>query len=117
MDLSISKPIMATMPSVYTSTPKVNNSAPVKEISTDTNNSLGADKNVDMQKLTKELNQNANDANLNISFGYNKELNKTVITVVDKSSGEVITKLPSEDAMKFAQGMKELQGKLLDRKG
>jgi len=121
MNLNISKMTMVQTPITHIDIPKVHNSAPTNMTSTDTTHiSKNVDvnqKNADMEKLTTQLNQKMSDENIDISFGYNKELNKAVITVTDKNSGEVITKLPSEDAMKFAEGMKELQGKLLDKKG
>ncbi len=75
------------------------------------------DKNVDMQQLTQELNEIAQKEQLDISFGYNEKIDRVVINVTDKNTGEVIRKLPSEDAVKFAEGMKEMLGKLFDRKG
>jgi len=53
---------------------------------------------------------------LDVSFAYDKELNKVYINVIDKDSGKVIRKLPSEEAMKFAKSIKESIGKLLDRR-
>jgi len=71
---------------------------------------------VDLKKLTDELNSKAKDSHLDVSFAYDKELNKVYINVIDKDSGKVIRKLPSEEAMKFAKSIKESIGKLLDRR-
>ncbi len=71
----------------------------------------------DIENLTKKLNQVAQDENLSVSFGYDKELNKVYINVIDKESGKVIRKLPSEEAMRFAKSIKEAVGKLLDKRG
>ena len=93
--------------------------APALVMRTDTQNTQATKSSeaVDMPKLTEELNSMAQKENLDISFGYNKKLDKVFINVVDKNSGEVIQKLPSEEAMKFAEGMHDLIGKLLDKKG
>ena len=112
---------VATMPASYgipsqASTP----AAPAEEIRKDTShaaNTTEKNKNVDMEKLTKELNHVAQKENLDISFGYNDKIDKVFINIVDKNSGDVIRKLPSEEAIKFAEGMKDLLGKLFDKKG
>lgn len=91
---------------------------PAQEIRTDTGRAdTTQEKNVDMQKLSEKLNTVAKNEHLDISFGYNDKIDKVFINIVDKNSGEVIRKLPSEEAIKFAEGMKDLLGKLFDRKG
>ncbi len=118
-----SSPTMVTMPISHAQaspTTAVKTSAPIEEIRKDTS-PIGAitekNKKVDMQQLTDELNQIAKKEQLDISFGYNDKIDKVFINIVDKSSGEVIRKLPSEEAIKFAEGMKDLLGKLFDKKG
>jgi uncharacterized FlaG/YvyC family protein len=64
-----------------------------------------------------KLNKKADEEKLDISFEYNKEINRTYISVVDKISGKVIEKLPSESAMKFCESMNELVGMILNKKG
>jgi flagellar protein FlaG len=72
---------------------------------------------LDIPKLVNELNDISQKEPLSVSFGYDEELGKVFINVVDKNSGEVIRKLPSEEAMKFAKSIKETVGKLLDKRG
>jgi flagellar protein FlaG len=115
-----SQPMMVSVPASYVEAPTVKAPAPVEEIRKDTTHAgeiTQNNKNVDMEKLSEELNQIATKENLDISFGYNKKIDKVFINIVDKNSGEVIRKLPSEEAIKFAEGMKDLLGKLLDKKG
>ncbi len=70
-----------------------------------------------LKDLTEQLNTQVQNENIDISFGYDKELNKVYISVVDKNSGKEIRKLPSDEALKFAKSMKESLGRLLDRRG
>ncbi len=70
-----------------------------------------------MKDLTQQLNQKAQSESLNVVFGFDRELNQSYISVIDKDSGKEIRKLPSEDALKFAKSMKESLGRLLDRRG
>jgi flagellar protein FlaG len=121
-----SQPIMVSAPvspvsyAESSEAPTVKAPTPAGEIRKDTphaGNITQKEKTVDMEKLSKELNHIAAKENLDISFGYNEKIDKVFINIVDKSSGEVIRKLPSEEAIKFAEGMKELLGKLFDKKG
>ena len=70
-----------------------------------------------MSDLTHQLNQKAQTESLSVVFGFDRELNQSYISVIDKDSGREIRKLPSEDALKFAKSMKESLGRLLDRRG
>ncbi len=72
---------------------------------------------VDLVALTKKLNDIAKKSDTAISFSYNEKLNSSIITVIDQKSGKVIRKLPSEEAIKFAESIKDELGKLLDRRG
>ena len=70
-----------------------------------------------LEDLTRQLNTKAQNENLDITFGYDKDLNKVYISVIDKHSGKEIRKLPSDEALKFAKSIKESLGRLLDRRG
>jgi len=91
--------------------------APVMRMDTNKTDTTEKNENIDMPKLTSKLNQVAELENLDISFGYNEKIDKVIINVVDNNTGEVIRKLPSEDAVKFAEGMEDMLGKLFDKKG
>ena len=51
-----------------------------------------------IQNITRELN-----------FSVDEELGKTVVTVVDESSGNVIRQIPSEDMIELAKNISELK--------
>lgn len=51
-----------------------------------------------IQNITRELN-----------FSVDEELGKTVVTVVDESSGSVIRQIPSEDMIELAKNISELK--------
>ena len=44
-------------------------------------------------------------------------LNRFVVKIADKSSGEIVREIPSEALLKFARHLKELKGLLFDEKG
>ena len=110
--------VNTTTPTAVTHTaPTVKTPIPAPIMRTDTPQKDAVDKTTDIPKLTAQLNEVAESKNLDISFGYNEKINKVIINVMDKDTGEVIRKLPSEDAVKFAEGMEDLLGKLFDSKG
>ncbi|MES2626583.1 MAG: flagellar protein FlaG [Pseudomonadota bacterium] len=51
-----------------------------------------------IQNITRELN-----------FSVDEELGKTVVTVIDESSGSVIRQIPSEDMIELAKNISELK--------
>lgn len=51
-----------------------------------------------VQNITRELN-----------FSVDEELGRTVVTVVDESSGSVIRQIPSEDMLELAKNISELK--------
>jgi flagellar protein FlaG len=109
---TVSMPVTATVPTAQTPTPAL-----VMRMDTPNTQATKNVEDVDMPKLAEALNTMAQKENLDISFGYNKKIDKVFINIVDKNSGEIIRKLPSEEAIKFAEGMEDLLGKLFDKKG
>lgn len=51
-----------------------------------------------------------------VRFEMNADLEKLVISVVDKESGETIRQIPPEDLINSSVYLKELRGSLLDMK-
>ena len=70
-----------------------------------------------MQQIEQKLNDIASSEDINVKFAYNEKLNMSYISVIDKNTGEEIRKLPSEEAMKISESMKELVGVMFDKKG
>ena len=103
--------------SVNTTTPTVKTPNPASIMRMDTLQKDAIDKTTDTPKLTAQLNKVAESKNLDISFGYNEKINKIIINVMNKNMGEVIRKLPSDDAVKFSEGIENLHNKLFNSKG
>jgi len=111
---AVSMPIVRATTAQTAQTPS---SAPVARMDMKQTDAIEKNENIDMPKLTSKLNEVAELENLDISFGYNEKIDRVIINVLDKNTGEVIRKLPSEDAVKFAEGMEDMLGKLFDSKG
>lgn len=71
----------------------------------------------EMKQLTQDLNAVSQSLQTDVKFGYNDTLNEFFITVTDRNTGEEIQKLPTEQAMKIKETMKEMVGSLFDVKG
>ena len=69
------------------------------------------------QEVTKEFNDISDSLNLDVKFAYNEKIDQVYISVTDKETGKVIRKLPTEEAMKIKESMKDLVGVLFDKKG
>ncbi len=69
------------------------------------------------EEISAKFNQLSDEMDLDVKFAYNEKIDQFYINVIDKSSGEVIRKLPSDEAMKIAESMKELVGTLFDKRG
>ena len=75
---------------------------------------------VDENKLAEtieKLNKQMDDLQTNIAFGYNKKISVMYVDVLEKSSGDLIRKLPTEEAMKLSEHFKEINGIIFDKKG
>ena len=70
-----------------------------------------------LKNISSEFNEISDELNLDIKFAYNEKIDTVYLNVTDKNTGKIIRKLPSEDAMKIKESMKDLVGVLFDEKG
>jgi len=71
----------------------------------------------ELQNLTQKLNKEMEPLNPDIKFHYNDRVNELVVNVIDKNTDKVIRKIPSDEALKIMEKMRELVGALFDDKG
>jgi len=74
-------------------------------------------KNTKEDNLIEELNEISESLKVDVKFAYNDKIDEVYINVIDKESGKIIRKLPSEEAMKIKETMKDFIGSLFDTKG
>ncbi len=86
----------------------------ISSLNTQDDNKLDPKK---MQEVEQKLNKMASLNDVSVKFAYNEKLNMSYISIIDKETGEEIRKLPSEEAMKISESMKELIGVMFDKKG
>jgi flagellar protein FlaG len=77
--------------------------------------------NVDLKDLQKNLeeaihmlNEQMKSNGRNLNFSLDQELNRSVITVKNTHTGEVVRQIPDETALRVAHNIERLKGILLD---
>lgn len=116
----------ATGKQVETATaPKVHNAAPIRQVETpvEVNKSAQENKHSEseiketLNRTVKELNNQMEALDTNVKFGFNDKINAMFVNVMERSSGKMIRKIPTEEAMSLAEKMKEIVGMIFDKKG
>ncbi len=97
-------------------TPKEISTIESKELETNNRSNNNQNSDEELLNITLNLNNLAKKENIDVSFEYNPELRESYISIKDNDTGKVIRKIPSEEALKFREGMKELLGILFDRR-
>lgn len=64
------------------------------------------------EKLTR-LNDFVQNLNRDLQFSVHKESGRTVVTVIDSNTEEIIRKIPSDEVLKIAESLENLSGLLL----
>lgn len=70
-----------------------------------------------LKETVKNLNEQMDSLNTNITFGYNDKLSYMYVDVTEKNTGRLIRKFPTEEAMRLSEHFKEIIGMLFDEKG
>ena len=70
-----------------------------------------------LDKTIKHLNEHMKSLDTNITFGFDDKVDAMFVNVVEKSTGKVIRRIPTEEAMKISEKMKEIVGMIFDKKG
>ncbi|ASM38602.1 MAG: flagellar protein FlaG [Campylobacter sputorum] len=73
--------------------------------------------NEEINKTTERLNEQMESLQTNIRFAYNDKISSLYINVLEKNTGEVIRKIPTESMMKLSEHFKEIIGLLMDKEG
>lgn len=116
----------ATSKQVETATaPKVHNAPEIRQVehSNETTKSARESKlneeqvKESLNSTVKELNQQMDILNTNVTFGFNDKISTMFVNVMEKSTGKMIRKIPTEEAMTLAEKMKEIVGMIFDKKG
>ncbi len=109
-----------------TTQPAVNTSKNVKRAVENTNQTtkmqkdqIPDTKNIKQQlnNTIKHLNEHMKSLDTNVTFGFNDKIDVMFVNVMERSTGKIIRKIPTEEAMKLSEKMKEIVGMIFDKKG
>jgi len=122
MDIFSATNKQVTQPNIETST----------NISTNTRKNIKYDNNVNLSNSVKKvsmpskeelkntienLNKHMDSLDTNIKFGFDDKIEQMFVNVMERSTGKIIRKIPSEEAMKISEKMREIVGMIFDKKG
>ena len=116
----------ATSKQVETATaPKVQPQAPVRQVEHSSEMTKSAretkleekDVTEKLNNTVKELNSQMETLETNVTFGFNDKIDSMFVSVMERSTGKMIRKIPTEEAMTLAERMKEIVGMIFDKKG
>lgn len=70
-----------------------------------------------LDSTVEKLNKQMEALDTNVKFGFNDKINTMFVNVMERSSGKMIRKIPTEEAMKLSEKMQEIIGTIFDEKG
>ena len=82
---------------------------------TEQNNETLSKLSKEVKEATEKLNKQMEDLGTSIRFGYNDKIGAMYVNVMEMKTGEVIRKIPTEQAMKLSEYFKEAVGVLFDK--
>jgi flagellar protein FlaG len=87
----------------------------VSKESSEQNSLKEAEKKAQLNDWVNKMNKVVNDEN--VRFNFSEDFGGIYVTVVDKTTNEVIRTIPTEDAIKLSAIWKEAVGNIFDKKG
>lgn len=85
------------------------------ELSSDSHSAVEISDNdhTDLSVVTQQINEFMRGMNRQLSFHLDEDLNRQVVSVVDRESGDVIRQLPSEEMLALAKKMADQMAGIL----
>ncbi|KAB7684575.1 flagellar protein FlaG [Plesiomonas shigelloides] len=85
------------------------------ELSSDSHSAVEISDNdhTDLSVVTQQINEFMRGMNRQLSFHLDEDLNRQVVSVVDRESGDVIRQLPSEEMLELAKKMADQMAGIL----
>jgi flagellar protein FlaG len=106
-------PARTSVPSGHSSAPVVSAGKATSQSGEDLPAARAAAATQDLERMLRKLNETMAAAQRNLSFRIDKGSGRTVITVVDAATKEVIRQIPSEEVLAVSRAL-EAPGALLD---
>ena len=75
----------------------------------DTTNSEQRNDSLDLEDATREIEQFLQSQNRNLAFSVDENTDRSVVTVTESGSGDVIRQIPSEEVLRLAERLDDLR--------
>lgn len=69
-----------------------------------------------VKQAVEQVNKAVQSFSHNLQFSVDEDTNKTIVRVVDTSSGELIRQIPSQEIIEIAKALDKLQGMIIRQK-
>lgn len=84
-------------------------------------NNLSKDERAKLEQqlleLAKQLNKEMETINTDLMFDYEDSISSLVLTIKQRDSGEIIRKIPTDEAMELMKKMRDIVSVILDTQG
>lgn len=70
----------------------------------------------ELGQAVKNLNRAMQEQAQNLEFSIDEDTDKTIVKLIDKSSGEVLRQIPSQEALEIAKALDQVSGFLIRQK-
>ena len=71
----------------------------------------------ELKHTIEHLNKHMDSLDTNVKFGFDDKVESMFVNVMERSTGKIIRRIPTEEAMKISEKMKEIVGMIFDKKG
>ncbi len=71
----------------------------------------------ELRQVVEILNKNMEKLGRNLGFSIDQKAGRTVVTVKDQSSGDVIRQIPDEAVLRMAHSIADMRGLFLNKEG
>lgn len=122
-------PISSVSPQLYSMVQESNYDSATKEnvfttqikIEDKNINQITKEEKADLEQkfleLAKDLNKEMRNINTNIVFGYEDSISSLILTIKQRDTGEIIRKIPTDEALELMKKMRDIVSVILDTKG
>ena len=110
-------PNTQSVPMSSANMPNVSAAQLAAEVSEEKQQSMGALQSVteSIEEAVEVLNETLSKKLTSAVIRRDEELNRYLVTIKDKNSGEIVREIPDEALLKFARNLEELKGILFDQ--
>ena len=71
----------------------------------------------DLRQVVAMLNQNMEKLGRNLGFAIDEKAGRSVVTVTDRTTGEVVRQIPDESVLRMAHSIADMRGLFLNKQG